>query len=63
MHVYLTDPSAQQTPQTAVLGIPGADALYGCVDWFFYQPPQPEREIVSAEDSSPLNSTAELALI
>jgi hypothetical protein len=63
MHSLLTDPSTSQTPKAAILGIPGADAIYGCVDWFFYQPLQPGREVAGAESPTVLHPPgAELAL-
>jgi len=62
MHSDLAESSAQQTPEATVLGSPGADALYGCVDWFFYQPP-PGKPVAGAGGAPALNPPrAELAL-
>ena len=62
MYPDLAEPSAQQPPEATVLSIPGNDALYGCVDWFFYQPP-PGKPVASADSPPALTpARAELAL-
>lgn len=63
MHAYLTVPSAQQSSQASSVSIPGAEAIYGCVDWFFYQSPDPQEAIDSTKSSTSLNvAGAELAV-
>ena len=63
MHAYLTVPAAQPTSPAGFLSVPGAEAIYGCVDWFFYQAPDPVEPIAGTESASSINAAgAELAV-
>ena len=63
MRTDLTVPSAQQASPASFLTVPGAEAIYGCVDWFFYQATDPPESIVSPGCASSLNAAgAELAV-
>jgi hypothetical protein len=51
MPAYLTVPSAPQSSPASFLSVPGAEAIYGCVDWFFYQSPDPEEALAGTESA------------
>ena len=62
MHAYLSVPSAQQSLPASFVSAEGADALYGCVDWFLYQPPDPGRADASTECAALNAAGPELAV-